>query len=211
MRQRFQPWFDAQGDKTLRLEYDLSDNSTVFDLGGYEGQWASDIFSRYCCNIFIFEPVPAFANAIQRRYVKNTKIRVFPFGLSSTTQNTSLSLRADSSSQFKKSDNSVPVTFIKAADFLAEHDIKEIDLMKINIEGGEYDLLDHLIETGTTDLIRNIQVQFHDFIPDAKTRMVKIQERLSTTHTMTYSFPFVWENWQLKNIGHDTVIEHLAI
>lgn len=199
MAQRFQPWFDAQGDKTLRVEYDLNDDSTVFDLGGYEGQWASDIFSRYCCNVFVFEPVPVFANAIQKRFAGNDRIRVFPFGLSSTTSISHLGLGADSSSQFKDGDDQVEVRFVNAADFLAEHDIGTIDLMKINIEGGEYDLLDHLLDTGITDRIRDIQVQFHDFVPDAETRMMRIQERLSTTHFLTYNFPFVWENWRIKN------------
>ena len=50
------PWFQNNGDKTLRLNYPLTDKSIVLDLGGYEGQWASDIFSRYCCFIHVFEP-----------------------------------------------------------------------------------------------------------------------------------------------------------
>ena len=57
------PWFKIQGDKTLRLNYNLNDASLVFDLGGYEGQWSSDIFSKYCCfinrkwNDFCFHPL----------------------------------------------------------------------------------------------------------------------------------------------------------
>ena len=41
-------WFKDNGDKTHRLNYNLNEKSIVFDLGGYEGQWASDIFSKYC-------------------------------------------------------------------------------------------------------------------------------------------------------------------
>ena len=47
-------WYDDNGDKTHRLNYDLDENAIVFDLGGYEGQWSSDIFSKYCCHIYIF-------------------------------------------------------------------------------------------------------------------------------------------------------------
>ena len=35
----------------LRLDYNLNENSVVFDLGGYEVQWASDIFSKYLSSI----------------------------------------------------------------------------------------------------------------------------------------------------------------
>lgn len=38
----------------------------------------------------------------------------------------------------------------------------------------------------------------HDFVPDAKRRMQKIQAALSRTHNLTYQYPFVWENWRIK-------------
>ena len=30
-------WFADRGDQTLRLDYDLNENSVVLDLGGYHG------------------------------------------------------------------------------------------------------------------------------------------------------------------------------
>ena len=70
--------------------------------------------------------------------------------------------------------------------------------MKINIEGAEYDLVEHLIDTKLVEIIRNIQVQFHDFVPNAESRMRKIQEKLRITHSISYQYRFVWENWALK-------------
>ena len=69
---------------------------------------------------------------------------------------------------------------------------------EVSIEGGEYELLDHLIETGYVSSIENIQVQFHDFIPQAEDKMKKIQAHLRQTHVLTYQYPFVWENWRRK-------------
>jgi hypothetical protein len=43
----------------------------------------------------------------------------------------------------------------KASDFIEENSMEYIYLMKINIEGGEYDLLEHLLEV---KLINNIQI-----------------------------------------------------
>lgn len=90
------------------------------------------------------------------------------------------------------------IKLVKAADFLKENNIKTIDLMKINIEGGEYALLEHLIEAGHIKEIKNIQIQFHDFVPDADKRMCKIQSGLEETHFLTYQYRFVWENWRLR-------------
>src|SRR5262249_51252950 len=80
----------------------------------------------------------------------------------------------------------------------AAENIGEVSLMKINIEGGEYDLLENLIATGLISRIRDIQVQFHMDIPDAERRMHAIQSRLAGTHRLTFQYPFVWENWQRR-------------
>ena len=70
--------------------------------------------------------------------------------------------------------------------------------MKMNIEGGKYDLLEHLIVRGLILNIENIQVQFHDFVPDAASRMGGIKMNLAKTHVLTYEYESVWENWKIK-------------
>jgi len=191
-------WHRDNGDKTFRVEYDLDENSLVFDIGGYEGQWSSDIFSRYSCSIHIFEPVDDFALKINSRFAKNKKIVVHRFGLSDQTVRTRIYVDKDATSIFKVSSELKEISLVKASDYLNESGISNIDLMKINIEGGEYDLLNHLLDYGFANKITDIQVQFHDFIPDAERRMLEIQRRLKETHFLTYQYPFVWENWRKK-------------
>ena len=192
-------WFKDQGDKTHRLIYDLNENSIVFDLGGYEGQWASDIFSMYQSNVYIFEPVNEFAEKIKKRFSKNSKISTYDFGLSRETKRMTISINGDASSLFKEGKENAEIKLVKAIEFFNKNNINGIDLMKINIEGGEYDLLEHLIETGYIKNIKSIQVQFHDFFPNVEQRMLKIQNDLKKTHTLTYQYPFVWENWKIED------------
>lgn len=196
-------WFFDNGDRTLRVNYDLDRESIVFDLGGYEGDWAAEISARYGCRIFIFEPVPAYANRILKRFRMNDFVKTFPFGLGPQNMTQTIHLAEEGSSLFKSpnvpSDNADVIVAIKsAAEFVAESNISHIDLMKINIEGGEYDLLEHLIDTGVIASVNNIQVQFHDFIPQAEGRMLGIQEKLRKTHSCTYQYKFVWENWEKR-------------
>lgn len=192
------PWFNIQGDKTLRLDYDLNEKSLVFDLGGHEGQWTSDIFSKYGCFIHVFEPVEEFAEKIEKRFCKNKKIKVYMCGLSNSNKNVKISFDKDGSSIFKSGKDMKEIVLMRAIDFMQKNNIQKIDLMKINIEGGEYDLLEHLIEAGFISNITDIQVQFHDIFPDAEQRMLRIQKRLERTHYLTYNYPFVWENWRKK-------------
>ncbi len=196
-------WFLDDGDNTMRVDYDLKRGSLVFDLGGYEGDWAAEITARYECDVFVFEPVPDYADRIMRRFQRNPRVKIFPFGLGKEDFTQSIHVAEEGSSLFtsphvSKGNSDIPVHIKCASEFLKIEKISSIDLIKINIEGGEYDLLDHLIETGVVNQIGNIQVQFHDFAPNAESRMSDIQRKLALTHKLTYQYRFVWENWERK-------------
>jgi len=90
------------------------------------------------------------------------------------------------------------IRIVDIHEWLVENSIEEIALIKINIEGGEYELLDRMIETGTLPRIANLQIQFHNFTEDARSRMENIQRELGKTHHPTYQYEFVWENWSRK-------------
>lgn len=199
--ERAKPWFAADGDKTLRLDYPkLSTKSVVFDLGGFEGQWASDIYAKYLPEVYVFEPFEEYFQLIKARFKKNPHIKSFPYALSAERAKVKLYTNGDKTSQFLEGDSGdfVMMRIESFVDFCTSHKIKKIDLMKINIEGGEYDLLDGLIAAGWMKNVVNLQVQFHDYTPDAAQRMHKIQKALKKTHKPTYQFEFVWENWTLK-------------
>lgn len=197
-----QEWVAVRGDKTLRLEYDLSPKSVVLDVGGFEGQWASDIFGMYLCDVHVFEPVREHFESISRRFQLNKSIHVYPFGLGASARRESIAVAGDASSIVRAPSNeNESIDIVEAGDFLNEHFPATLDLVKINIEGAEYELLEHLISQGVTKRVRNIQVQFHNFIPHAFERMRAIQQDLAVTHKLTYQYPFVWENWRRKNDG----------
>ena len=196
---RVLPWFRVDGDKTHRINYDLNQDAVVIDLGGYEGHWAADIFCKYDCYIHIFEPVEEFAQNIKERFEKNKKVSVYTYGLSNTNKNQKLNISADRSSAYEPGEKSVNIKLKKIDDFIKEHNIEHVDLVKINIEGGEYDLLEHLVSNKQILVFENVQVQFHDFVPNSLARMHAIQNELSKTHNLTYQYEFVWENWKRKS------------
>ena len=196
-------WYADGGDYTLRFNYDLNEESVVFDVGGYEGQWASDIFARYRCPVFVFEPVISFASHISERFIKNNKIQVYPFGLAGASRSEEIHISADGSSVFGKSKKKEQIELFDVKNWI-ETNLKtdqNIDLMKINIEGGEYELLDRLIETQLINRIQNIQVQFHLVSQNSISHMERIQGSLMETHEPIYQYKFVWESWRRKPVG----------
>ena len=180
-----------------RLDYDLNESSIAFDLGGYKGQWSQEIYDKFRCSIYCFEIIPDYITNLVKMFSDISKIQVFPYGLAGCTKQASASKINDSSSMFK-GEQTEQINLVDICEFFEKHPVPHIDLMKINIEGGEYDLLDYMLDHAITDKIDNIQVQFHSFYPNSHDRMNAIQDTLSETHELTYQIPFVWENWKRK-------------
>ncbi len=196
---RVQPWFKCNGDNTLRINYELTEDSIVFDLGGYKGEFASAIMNKYDCNIFIFEPIPAFYNIILEKFSNNKKLHPYCIGLYDKTIKKQISLSDNGSSIYIGNTATLEIQLKNIIEFLDENNFTHIDLIKINIEGAEFELLECLINNDRIKVFQNIQVQFHDFIIDnAESRMRNIQNQLSNTHELTYQYEFVWENWRLR-------------
>jgi FkbM family methyltransferase len=197
---RVKEWYNDPKNRFYKTDFELSEDAIVFDLGGFEGQWASDIYARFNCTVYVFEPVIKYANEISERFKANPKIKVFPFGLFDETKTETIAIQGEGSSTLNKRDgsDSVDIKLVRFIDFAKEQGISKIDLMKINIEGAEYNLLEDILESGFVSNIDNLIIQFHDFFPDAKQRMEGIRSKLKQTHNSTFYHEFVWEGWKIK-------------
>ena len=191
-----QRWRKENGDYTHRVNYDLNEDSIVFDVGGYKGEWAKLIADKYDSNIFIFEPIPEFYNNIKKEFEHNPKVQVFNFGLSTSIQQTQFYLNKDSTSQYHNHKNRGRPVNVELKDF--KEVFKSIDLLKLNIEGEEYPLIQYIIDEDMIGKIDNLQVQFHEWVEDSHEKRKTLHEALSKTHELTYNFEFVWENWKRK-------------
>jgi FkbM family methyltransferase len=197
-RDQLRRWNADGGDERFRYDYALSPESVVLDLGGYEGQWAWDLYARQRCRIHVFEPVTRFADAIGERFQNNSDVEVHAFALGARTRDETISVAGASSSIHKRKAERARIAFRDVADWFEEASIHDVALMKINIEGGEYELLERMLETDLVRRVSSIQVQFHYFIADAEARMERIQEGLAATHVPTWQYRFIWENWERR-------------
>ena len=192
-------WREIDGDHTLRLEYDLGPDSVVLDVGGFEGQWASDIAGMYGCRVEIYEPVPEFARRIERRFRRNPRVTVHACGLAEAAGTARMTVAGDASSHARDGEAVTEVELCSVRDALDALPGGSADLMKVNIEGAEYDLLEHLVVSGLIRRVRDLQVQFHLFVPDAEARVQRLREQLARTHVPTYQYDFLWENWRRRD------------
>lgn len=193
-------WYKDKGDDNLRYNYNLTKKSIIFDIGGYLGEFSEKISKKFDSKIYLFEPNLNFYEKCLNKFKNNEKIKCFDFGLGKINGEFSLSDNNESSSTIRISEKvkTKKIKIRRISDVVQELNIDKIDLMKINIEGGEYDLLFFLFEKNLISKIDNIQIQFHNFVPDAKKNREEIINLLKKTHKNDWSYYFMWENWSLK-------------
>ncbi len=124
----------------LRCTYPLGTDSVIFDLGGYVGEWSFAMYKRYGCNIYIFEPVKEFLDQAREKFGNNPKIRFFDFGLSDKDGKEMIHLHDNASSVFTGKGNST-IILKDVSSVTRDLKIGKIDLLKLNIEGGEFRVL----------------------------------------------------------------------
>jgi len=195
LQQECARWYADNGEEQYKFLQDLSTSSIVFDLGGYIGEFCTKIQSMYKCDIYSFEPMPQYYEQLSA----HNNIKAFNFGLGAKTKRINLMCDGVSSRECDPSIiNSQSTQIIKFDDFLLDNNISHIDLLKINIEGGEYDLLDHILHNQLHLTIKNILVQFHINIPHCEERRNYIRSQLSITHDCIFNYNFIWEQWRIK-------------
>jgi FkbM family methyltransferase len=193
-------WLKAKGDEILRLNYALDNNSIVIDAGGYEGSWSEKIYNKYNCTLYIFEPVESFYKEIKDKFRCFSKINVLNYGVAGSNKSAEIHIddkHKDSTSLFTKGGRVEVVSLRSIEDIILDIG-SQVDLLKLNVEGSEYEILDHLIGSGLIKKVNNLQIQFHTISEDSSKRRDHIRDLLELTHDETYCYPFIWENWRIK-------------
>jgi FkbM family methyltransferase len=179
----------ADDAERLRFEYDLSPSGLVIDIGAYRGEWAEQIHERYGCKIILIEPTPHILGCPYGQIINQA----------AAAHNGTMKFGG---AYYYTSAHEDPVVEYECFDInplLEKHE--EIALVKINIEGGEYQLLPHVIEAGLHTRMRDIQVQFHEIENESFREWYEaIKSKLQETHRLTYRYPFCWENWRRKGL-----------
>ena len=139
-------WFKDDGDNTLRLSYKLDESSVFIEVGGYMGFYSRKIINKFNPITFIFEPDTEYVEILKNEF--NDTAKIINKALGNIDDEVYLIEKGDSSFIGDKSEqllNSKKVEMISYDTFAKNENLK-VDLMSINIEGGEYELIDHIIE-----------------------------------------------------------------
>jgi len=174
----------------------LTADSQVLDFGGYTGDWSARIVQRYGCRIQIFEPIDRFAGQLESRFAGDDRVTVHRFAIGSVDEPREFFLSEDGTGEFSEG-VAVLVEFRPARSLHALLPAR-IDVVSINIEGGEYELIPALAEAGVLERCETIFVQFHRVVDEdwSDTRRQACRDLLSSTHECVWSYDYVWEAWR---------------
>lgn len=191
-------WKMARGDDRLVVDFPLTASSVVVDAGFYKGDFARRIVDLFGCRVFAYEPAPEFCELASPLLGTLPGVSLECAGLSDFDGTTRLTYAADGTSTQRESGGDAVDVRMRTASGVLDEIGGGVDLMKLNIEGDEYPVLENLLETGKMTSVRHLLVQFHLIDDTSRSRYDAIAARLRETHELVWRYPFVWERWDLK-------------
>jgi FkbM family methyltransferase len=157
----------------------LNENSIIFDIGANIGKFTS-IFNRYGCEIHAFEPTMCTYKILSNRFSKCDNVKCI--NKACYTQNTSMQLYHHEFSRYNdiywSHGNSLlnskinvdendyeTIECIDLAQYILEianQKHQNIDFIKMDIEGAEIDVINHLIDTGAIHKVNVLICETHE-------------------------------------------------
>lgn len=164
----------------LRDEYHLADRGRlgcVVDLGANVGLFAARV-SRQCERVVSYEPVPQNFAALRRNTADLAGVEAVQAAVAGKSGSLRLFAPSDAgqSGVFSShpgfaglmSDESFEVAAVTLEELFEAHAIETCDLLKVDIEGAEYDLF-YATPEATLRRIRRIHGEYHDVRPEDPT------------------------------------------
>jgi FkbM family methyltransferase len=208
-RPSMRKFFYANREADILTDVDLPAGAVVLDVGAFEGHWARRVLDRAAArgsedlHLHAFEPELGAVAHLRSSFGDDARVAVHPYGLAGADREATMTFAGPGSTIFggratPESFGTDEVPLRDVADVLTELRIDTVAFAKINIEGGEFELIDRLHETGWLPRIGTVLVQFHEFAPHAHRGRRRNRRQLSASHRCTWCYPWVFERWDLR-------------
>jgi FkbM family methyltransferase len=184
----------------FRLQYPLSSESLILDAGVYRGDSIHEWRAKWNCTVIGFEPAQGFFAKSSQRFATDSCVSIHNYGLGARNERLHLAIQDEGTSfYFEQAGRVETATMRDVAFIFDELKLTEVDLFKINIEGGEYELLPRMLDADLARRVRFFQVQYHSNCADLDGPAVardRIRQRLSKTHREEWCWNGgAWESW----------------
>ena len=178
--------WDAQA-----IDWPLTSDSVVVEVGGYTGRWALQIAERYAPRLYVFEPQRWAADVC--RAVLGERAHIIQLALGTRDAVVTMAKwETDGCTLMSASASDPEALMVEIGGEFGRLGITHIDLLLMNIEGYEYTLIPHMLDQGI--LPDRLIVQFHELDPAATAR---IAERLAAEgYRVAWDYGIVLTAWE---------------
>lgn len=164
---------------------DFKNLKTVLDIGANVGLWTKYILSKGAKEVFCFEPNKEAVNHLVNTLKNDDNTYIFDKAV--YKENTSLEFFVDDSNSITSSIYSIQghvpsykVEAITLDEAIAKTGENKIDLVKIDIEGAEFDIIENLSEE-TAAKIESFLIEYHDFLfEDGQEKLERLESKLKS-------------------------------
>ena len=119
------------------LEYAKTKRHMI-DVGGNVGRWSVD-FAKHFDKVSAFEPAPYHIECFEKNCASYSNIKLYPYGLSNTNKKGNLEVAVEhhlgSTRVIPSDDGAIELKTLDA------HGFKDVDVLKVDVEGLEIDVL----------------------------------------------------------------------
>lgn len=190
-------WFLFNREK-LKYELDLKAGGIVLDIGAYKGQYTKKMHAFNADVVFwLYEPIEEYFQICQNLFFDESTITTHQTAVSADGRDFEMEVAGLRSRQASNNlTDSVSITSIDIQDIFDSAD--EFELLKMNIEGMEYECLEKLINSNSLIKAKYLLVQFHELDEHSPFKLAKIHESISNDYTNIWKYEWMWELWKRK-------------
>jgi FkbM family methyltransferase len=175
----------------------LEDEITIIDLGACKGEFVNELSQRFK----IKKAILVEANPTNFKLLPNKENYILYNKVVSSESNSNVDFYEDSKSPYNGSKifnyfNGIKhkIGTITLEDVIKENKIEKIDILKVDIEGSEYDIMPNISDE-VYSKIKQITIEFHDFIDvSLKLKTKEIIDKLESLGFDRISKPIKYMN-----------------
>jgi FkbM family methyltransferase len=173
-----------------KIFYSIREGDVIIDCGANVGDVTAE-FAKRGAVVYAFEPHPRAFEVLEQRFLGNKRVR--PLQKAVWVRNEKMKLYMHKEAGFNPVGLSVAASFLSFKDNVSSSNYLEVEavdlaefvlsigkrvkLVKMDVEGIEYDIVFHLIKTGAVKLIDYMLVETHDKKNPALVEKRRVLER----------------------------------